>query len=101
MGSRLNLQTKLVALIGNNNVYFQPPPDFMLSYPCIVYSRVNIRSRFGDNVPYSITKEYNLTVIDTNPDSEIPDKVSKLERCAFDRHFTTSNLNHDVFNILF
>lgn len=101
MGLRLDLQTKLETLLGSANVYFQPPPGFMLSYPCIIFSRSNIRTKFADNLPYLHRKQYTITVIDANPDSEIPDRVSKMESTVFDRHFTTSNLNHDVFLTLF
>jgi len=101
MAQRLDLQDLLEDLLGTDSVYFQPPPDFMMTYPCIVYSRSNIRSKFGDNIPYKIDKEYTITVIDANPDSDVPDKIAALPRALFDRHFTTDNLNHDVFNILF
>jgi len=101
MAQRLELQTLLEALLGSENVYFQPPPSFQMEYPCIVYIRSNIRSKHGDNNPYKIDKEYTITVIDANPDSIFPDKVSNLSRCVFDRKFTSDNLNHDVFNILF
>jgi hypothetical protein len=101
MAPRLDLQTLLEALLGSERVYFQPPPSFMMSYPCIVYNRSNIRSKHGDNLPYKLDNQYTITVIDANPDSDIPNKVAALPRCAFDRHFTSDNLNHDVFNILF
>ena len=101
MGQRLDLQTLLEALLGSGNVYFQPPPGFMMSYPAITYERSNIRSNHADNNPYKLVKEYTITVIDANPDSIIPDKVANLPRCDFDRHFKSDNLNHDVFNILF
>lgn len=101
MASRLDLQTLLESLLGTDKVYFQPPAEFMMSYPCIVYNRSNIRSKFADNYPYLHRKQYSITVIDPNPDSLIPDKVSKLQASSFDRHFTSDNLNHDVFNILF
>jgi len=101
MGTRLELKTLLETLLGSNKVYFQPPPGYMMSYPCIVYQRSNIRSKSADNAPYNLTKEYTVTVIDADPDSAIPDKVSKLPRAIFDRHFVSDNLNHDVFNILF
>lgn len=101
MGQRLQLQAKLVEILGSNNVYFQPPPDFKLQYPCIVYKRSNIRSLFGDNIPYKLEKQYTLTVIYSDPDSIIPDKVSQLPKCINDRNFVSDNLNHDVFIILF
>jgi hypothetical protein len=101
MGSRDDLQTLLETILGTENVYFQTPPNFVMSYPCIVYNRSNIRVKFGDNVPYLLAKQYTITVMDSDPDSEIPDKIAQLPRCVFDRHFTLENLNHDVFNILF
>lgn len=101
MGQRLELHSALQTVLGSENVYFQPPPDHMISYPCIVYNRSNIRTAFGDNSPYKMDKQYQITVIDPNPDSLIPDKVASLPRCSFDRHFTSDGLNHDVFNILF
>jgi hypothetical protein len=101
MAQRLDLQTLLEALLGSENVYFQPPPDFQLSYPCIIYNRSNIRSKHGDNQPYKLDNQYALTVIYSDPDSDLPAKIAQLPRCVFDRHFTTNNLNHDVFDILF
>jgi hypothetical protein len=101
MAPRLELQTLLETLLGSEKVYFQPPPSFMMEYPCIVYNRSNIRSKHGDNLPYKLDKEYTITVIDANPDSIIPDKVAVLPRCAFDRSFISDKLIHDVFNILF
>lgn len=101
MASRLELQTLLVSLLGSGNVYFQPPAGFLMSYPCIVYNRSNIRTRFADDIPYRLAKQYTVTVIDANPDSEIPDKISALPQCIFDRAFKSGNLNHDVFDIIF
>jgi len=101
MGTRLDLQTLLETTLGSTNVYFQPPPSFMLSYPCIVYTRSNILSAHADNQPYKHEKRYTITVIDANPDSELPDKISKLPRCVFDRPFKSDNLNHDVFNMIY
>lgn len=101
MGSRLELQTLLETLIGSSNVYFQPPPDYLLSYPCIVYSRSDIRASHGDNAPYKLQEEYSITVIDPNPDSQIPMAIAKLPQCSFDRAFATEGLNHSVLKILF
>lgn len=98
---RLELQAMLESLVGNDNVYFQPPPTLTMSYPCIVYNRDNSWVEFADNKPYSLKKRYMVTVIDRNPDSDIPDKVQKLPLCSMSRHYTADNLNHDVFNLYF
>ncbi|MCA9392286.1 hypothetical protein KC614_03730 [candidate division WWE3 bacterium] len=84
-----------------DNVYFQPPTNIELSYPCIIYKRDRAATRFADNIPYKDAKGYQITVIDANPDSEIPDKVAVLPMCMFDRFFPADNLNHFVYNIFF
>jgi hypothetical protein len=101
MAQRLQLHELLQTLLGSGNVYFQPPSSHVMLYPCIRYERSNIRVKSADNSPYKLEKEYTITVIDANPDSVTPDKISVLPRAIFDRHFTSDNLNHDVFNILF
>ena len=99
MGTRADLQTLLATLAPN--VYFQPPPTLTMSYPCIVYKRSAERTIFGNNKPYKRTKRYQVTVIDRNPDSDIPDKVASLPMCVFDRFFTADQLNHDVYTLFF
>ena len=99
MGSRVDLSKVLHEVLGNNNVYFQPPPSLKMKYPCIVYERVRINTRFADNKPYKLTDSYQLTYIDKNPDSLIPHKIAELPMCIFERHYVNDNLYHDVFRI--
>ena len=99
MAPRLQLHELLVSI--TPNVYFQPPTNVSLQYPCIVYKRDFIKSIFADNDPYHLRKRYMVTVIDRNPDSLIPDKIAALPMCLFNRFYTADNLNHDVFNLFF
>ena len=101
MGQRLQLQNLLEELLGSTNVYFQPPANLQMKYPAIVYSRDPADTKFADNVPYSYTKRYQVTVLDRNPDSDIPDKIASLPLCTHDRSYPADNLNHDVFNLYF
>ena len=101
MGQRLSLQSILETILGSRNVYFQPPATVKLAYPCIVYRRSDIDNAFADDIPYAVNKQYQVTVIDPNPDSLIPDKVGQLPKCIFDRHFTADNLNHDIYNLYY
>lgn len=101
MGSRQDLQTLLVGILGSSNVYFQPPPSHQLVYPCIIYNRDDVDTTFSDNQPYSHRKRYMVTVIDRDPDSDIPDKVAQLPLCVFDRFYTADNLNHDVYKLFY
>lgn len=99
MGQRLQLQS-LLELV-TPHVYFQPPPNINLEYPCIVYARDGSKPEFAENGLYLHTKRYMVTVIDQNPDSLLPDKVEEMPLCAFDRFYATENLNHHVFNLFF
>lgn len=101
MAPRLDLQTKLVALLGSTNVYFQPPPTVKMQYPCIIYKRDDIDTVFADNKPYKHKKRYQVTVVDQNPDSDIHERVAALPLCSYDRFYTADNLNHDVYNLFF
>ena len=101
MAPRSSLQSLLTSILGSDNVYFQPPTNVALKYPCIIYKRDLVRTEFADDSPYRHMKRYQVTVIDRDPDSPIPDKVAALPMCLFDRFYTADNLNHDVFNLFF
>lgn len=101
MGSRLELDAILRNIIGNGNVYFQPPASISMKYPAIRYSRSDIVNTYADDNVYKQTYRYEVIVIDYNPDSEIVHKISKLPKIKFNRHYTADNLNHDVFTIYF
>lgn len=101
MAPRLELQNLLTEILETDQVYFQPPPTVSMDYPCIVYRRDFELARFADDKPYSRMKRYQITVIDRDPDSSIPDKIAELPLCTYDRFYTSENLNHDVFKLFF
>lgn len=99
MGQRLQLHQLLETF--TDNVYFQPPNNMQLNYPCIIYKRDFADTKFADDKPYNHTKRYVVTIIDRNPDSEIPAKVAEMPMSLFNRFYTADNLNHDVYNVYF
>jgi hypothetical protein len=101
MDRRLELQAILVELLGSDNVYFQPPPDFKMQYPCIRYERDYAKTEFADNAPFRHEKRYLVTHIARDPDSGIPDQIAELPMCVFDRFFVADGLNHDVYKLFF
>lgn len=101
MRSRAQLSVLLRGILDSTNVYFQPPESKKLEYPCIVYKVSGISSIYADNHPYRRYKRYMITVMDSNPDSTIPDKIGALQLCSFDRHYNANNLNHYVFNLYY
>lgn len=101
MGNRLNLDAIFEQLLGSNEVYFQPPASVKMQYPAIVYFRSKIDNAHADDEVYKQSLEYEVTVIDRDPDSEIVMKVSRLPRCRHERHYTADGLNHDVFRLIY
>jgi hypothetical protein len=99
MGQRLQLHQLLETF--TDNVYFQPPTNIELKYPCIIYKRDFADTKFADDKPYNIKLRYAITVIDQDPDSEIPSKVALMPLSLFNRFYTVDNLNHDVYNVYF
>ena len=95
------LQFLLEGLLGSTNVYYQPPEDKKLEYPCIVYQLDGIKSTYGDNIPYWNAKRYLVTYIDQRPDMYIPDKIGSLPTASFNRAFVSDNLNHWAYRIYF
>lgn len=98
---RYDFHEKLVDILGSRNVYFQPPESIKLNFPCIVYNRVGDASLRADDIRYKFRTQYSVTVIDKDPDSEIPEKLAEFPYTRFDRHFTSDNLNHDVYTIYY
>jgi hypothetical protein len=101
---RLELHQILEQIIGTRldgkpNVYFQPPPNVQMVFPCIKYSLQNMDTQYADDNPYILVNSYSIQVIDPNPDSIYPSKVAELPACRFERFFTTDNLNHYNFII--
>lgn len=99
MAPRLDLQTLLEGI--TEHVYFQPPTDSAMQYPCILYPRDASWSEHADNRPYASMKRYQVTVIDRDPDSALPDQVEELPLCRFERSYRADGLNHWVFNLFF
>lgn len=99
MAPRLELHDLLKSI--TEHVYFQPPENIVLQYPCIIYKRDFAETEFADNEPYSHKKRYMVMVIDRNPDSDIPDKIARIPMSTFNRFYTADDLNHDVFQVFF
>ena len=101
MAQRQQLQTKLEELLGSRYVYFQPPPNITMKYPCIVYHLSKIDTWHASNDLYKHAKRYALTYIDRNPESDVPDKLLRLPFCSFSRAYTTDGLNHYAYELYF
>lgn len=99
MASRLKLHTKLVEILGNKNVYYQPPNSLKMEYPAIRYSRVRRKSLHADDARYALFDCYEIILISRTPDNPVVDKLLELPYSTYDRNYISDNLYHDVFTI--
>lgn len=97
---RLKLSTILNSIPGVKKVYFSPPTGTDLEYPCIVYRRSGYPSTFADNHRYLRDDQYRVIVIDTDPDTSIPDELMNAIRfCSPGTEYITDGLYHFPFTI--
>lgn len=99
MGQRLDLHALLLTICPH--VYFQPPADVQMEYPAIVYQPDRSDTKYADDIPYAVTRQYSLTMISRNPDDTMFGAISALPMCAHERFFVADNLNQHVFSIFF
>lgn len=102
MASRLKLHTELKDILGSNYVYFQPPSNIKLQYPCIIYSLSDIQIQKADNLIFKNDRRYDVKLITSDPDNDLINKLLMgFQYCDFDRCFITDNLYHYVFTIYY
>lgn len=101
MNKRIELHHILCDILGTNNVYYQPPENLQMKYPCIRYNKIGIESKYADNKKYNNKTRYQIIYIDKNPDNATIEKILDLPLTSFDRHYASNNLHHDVVDIYY
>lgn len=98
---RLDLQAKFEEILGSRNVYFNPPENLKLQYPCIIYNISGVYRRDADNSLYGYMNRYTVTLIDKKPDSEFYVPLLSMRYCTFDRSYKSEGMNVFSFNLYF
>lgn len=101
MDRRPTFQAILEALQTGIKVYFQPPEDTKMVYPCIRYELDAGSSKFANNVPYNYEQQYQVLLISRKPEPALFEKLVALPKSIHARSYVADNLNHSVFSIYF
>jgi len=101
MASRLELQSKLEELLGSKNVYYQPPENYKINYPAIIYTKSDIDSTHANNINYVNFTRYQVIVVDRKPDNKVIKKILELPLSSYDRFYISDNLNHDSITLYY
>lgn len=87
-------------VVGIPNIYYEPPEDVKMKYPCVRFQRRRFATQQADNVNYIVHEQFEATLIYKAPDSPLPRRLlMSTPMCSHDRHYTASNLSHDVYII--
>lgn len=104
MDRRNELHQILKGLFGANepHVYYQPPKDQQMTYPCIRYQLDDMPAIHANNYPYAIGHRYQVTVMDRDPESYLREAVAKLPTCRMrTAPYAKDNLHHFVFSLYY
>ena len=101
MATRLQLQDKLESILGSRNVYYQPPANLVMKFPCIEYDLDSWDSLYADNDPYRLLRRYQITYIDREPDAPVIEELLKLRTAKFDRMFIHDGLYHYILRLYY
>lgn len=77
-----------------DNVYFQPPGNHRLKYPCIVYELDDLDLHHADNSVYRLEKVYSIQYITRDPDDQVITMMAMLPYCSMSNSFDSENLYH-------
>lgn len=100
MGDRLALHDELLRFVPN--VYFQPPSNVRMVYPCIVYSKTDKVIKFGNNKRYFSKQVYQIMLVERVPDSGVADDIEgSFQNCSIEQYYTMDNLNHTIIELYY
>lgn len=103
MGRRSDDFIASLTATDTGKVYFQPPSNVRLEYPCWIIERTTAYQPKANNKTYLFRPGYKCTHINrTEPDPDIIHKLGRLyERVQYQNHYVADNLHHDVFLIYY
>lgn len=102
MATRLQLHEELCTLLGSRQVYFQPPSNVKMKYPCFVYQANAGEESRADNRRYMFERRYQLTYITKDPDDPLPTSIGDhFEKCRYGSDYVTDNLYHSNFDLYY
>ncbi len=78
-------------------LYFKADSNIRLSYPCVIYDRVSSNVKYANNLRYFFGSEYQVMIIDTDPDSEIVDLIlNDFQRSVKSNEYVSDGLYHYI-----
>lgn len=100
MKTRAEVQSMLEEILDSKNVYFQPPSNTSLKYPCIVFKFSRFDTRPADNKPYIVTSCWEIHHMYKNPKHDLKEKfVFEAPFCSWDRRIVSDGVYNDYYTL--
>ena len=103
MDRRIEFDNLLKAILGSDNVYFQPPESMKLEYPCIIYNFATDDIDYADDEIYLLRHKYTIRYIALPKDFDGPtkDRITKLLKVPCTQTYASSGLYHCVYTKIY
>ena len=95
--------------LGIKYVYFEPPQNIIMQFPCAVIRMGTISSRSANNRVYKLNNSYELIYIRRQFDDPMVNKIlvgdsehePPFSMIRHIRHYTADGLHHDLYKLYF
>jgi hypothetical protein len=99
--NRSYLQSLLQSTFPDLTIYYRPPGNILLEYPCIVYEKKALEPSFANTSPYVIGTRYQVMFISNLPGYSNIDRIYDLTgqgvTITSSDSYESDDLIHDVF----
>ena len=86
----------------SDHVYYQPPSNIRMNFPCIVYNKIPKFKEYGNDGIYIKKQGYQITVMDKDPDSFTADDLEDhFQYCSITQYFTNDNIHHVILELYY
>lgn len=100
--NRLFLHSLLQDTFPGVSIYYRPPGNILLNYPCIVYERRGFEPSFSNTSAYVVGNRYQVMFISRLPGYSNVKKMFDLQGQVIigsNDSYESDDLVHDVFTI--
>lgn len=102
MDRKQKLKLELAEASGTSNIYFQPPENAKMKYPCVVCNFESIYTEKADNRSYIKSNRYDVTYISRRESEDIANRiVDSFMNINMNRAYTAENLYHYNFTLYY
>lgn len=101
---RLRLHALLVSKFPDMTVYYRPPGDVLLSYPCIRYERVRFVPTTANSATYTVGEKFQVMFLSLLPGYSNTRAMFDLHGSngviiEDDNEYETNDIVHTVFTV--